>query len=96
MYRWELVEWNDRPKDLWRPYFETGPGISTMSLMWRMTRPLWARGKAVIMYSTFYLIKELIGMYERGFLGIAVINKRRYWPEGIHGNQINVHLEKIK
>ena len=79
-----------------RPYFETGLGISTMALMWRMTKLLWATGKGFVLYSGFYLLKGLVGMYERGFLVSEVVKKRRYWPEGIYGNQINVHLEKIK
>ena len=91
MYRWELVEGKDRPKDLGRPNFETELEKSTMALMWRMTKPLWVTGKAVIMDIVFYVLKGLIGMYDRGVYDSEVVKKRRYWPSGIYGDQINAH-----
>ena len=91
---WELVEGKDIPKELGRPDFEIGPGISTMALMWRMNKPLWRIGKTVIMGSGFCVLKWLIGMYDRGVYGSTVAKKYRYWPSGIYGDQINGHFEK--
>ena len=79
MYRWELFEGKDRPKELVSPYFETGPETSTMALMWSMTRLLWVTVKTVIMYGGFCVLKGFIGMYEMGVYGSAVANKRRYF-----------------
>ena len=78
MYRWELVKGTDRPKDLVRPDFETGLVTSTISLVWRMTKPLWGTGKAVVLDSGFCVLKGLIGMYDIGLYGSAVTKKRRY------------------
>ena len=60
--------------------FETGRDKSTISLMRRMTKPLWGRGKTVIMDSGFCVLKWFIGIYERELYGSAVVKKRRYWP----------------
>ena len=91
---WGLVEGKYRPKELGSPEFETVPEISTMKLMWRMTKTLWGTGKTVIMESGFCVFKWLVGMYKRGVYDSAVVNKCRYWPSGINGNQINAHFEK--
>ena len=94
MYRWELVEGKDRPKDLGREKFETGPGTYIMVIMWRITKPLWGTGKPVIEDSGFSVLKGFIGMYERGVYGSAEKKKRRYLPEGMYGDQINAHYIK--
>ena len=94
MYRWELVKGKDRPKDLGRMDFETGPVKSTISLVWRMTKPLWGSGKTVVMDIGLCMFKGLIGMYDIGLYGSAVTKKRRYWPSGIYRNQINAHFKK--
>ena len=89
MYRWELVEGKDRPKELARTSFETGPGKSAMALMWIMNKPLWGTEKGVIMDSGFFVLKGLIVMYEIGVYGSAVLKKCRYWKSIIYGDQIN-------
>ena len=48
------------PKKLGRKYFETVPGIYTMTLMWRATKPLWVTGKVLITDSGFCALKGLI------------------------------------
>ena len=40
------------------------------------------------------VLKGLIGLYEIGVYGSAVVKNRRYWPPGIYGDQINYHFEK--
>ena len=49
MYRCELVEGKDGPKELGRPGFETGPGTSTMALMGSMNKPFWGTGNTLMM-----------------------------------------------
>ena len=44
----------------------------------------------MIIYSGFFVLKLLIGMYERGVYGILLVKKRRYYPLGIFEDQINV------
>ena len=86
MYRWELVKGKEIPKELGMPDFETGPGVSPMSLVWRITKPLCGTGKTVIMDSGFYMLKGLICMYDIGVHGSALVKKLRYWPSEINGN----------
>ena len=94
IYRWELVEGKDIPKELGRPEFETGPGTNKLALMWRMTEPLRGTGKKLIIYSGLCVLKGLIGMYKIGVYGSIVVNKRRYWTSAIYGDQINAHFVK--
>ena len=79
-----------------RPDFETGPGTSIISLVWIMPKPLWGTRKTVIIYSGFFVLKLLIGMYERGVYGILLVKKRRYYPLGIFEDQINVGFFLIR
>ena len=54
--------------------------------MYRMTEPLWVTGKMLITYIGFYVLKGLIGMYEIGLYGSAVVKKHIYWSAGIYGD----------
>ena len=63
MYTWKLVDGKYRPKDLVRTYFERVLWTSVIALMYRMTKPLWVTGKAVIMDSGFCVLKVLVVMY---------------------------------
>ena len=42
----------------------------------------------------FSVLKGLIGMFQRGVYGSALLKKRRYCTGGICGYQINVHCAK--
>ena len=46
------------------------------------------------MDSGFYVLKMLVGMYERVVYGSAVAKKNIYWPSGIYRYKINAHFEK--
>ena len=48
-----------------------------------------------MMDSGLCLLKLLVVMYDRGVYCGAVVNKRRYWLEGIYGDQINATLRKM-
>ena len=91
MYRWELIEGTYMPKELARTQFETLLGTSTMELVGRMTKPLCLTGKRVIMDSGFFVLKWLIGMYEKRVNGSSVVKKCRYLIAGIYCYQINSH-----
>ena len=50
------------PKELGGTDFERVLGKYNISLMWRMTKPLWGTGKKVIVYSSgFCVFKGSIG-----------------------------------
>ena len=55
---------------------------------------LWETGKSVIMDSSFYVLRGLMGMFERGVYGSALVKKRSYRPTGIYGGGINAHCKK--
>ena len=54
----------DCPKELGSPEFQTRHGTLPMSLMWSTTKPLWGRGKTVVMDSGFYVLIGLYGMFK--------------------------------
>ena len=78
-----------------RTYFEILPGKYTISLMWRMIKPLWVTVKTVIMHSGVYVLKVLVVIYKRGVCVSEVAKNRRYWLSGISGNQNNENFEKV-
>ena len=55
-----------------------------MSLVWRMEKTLWGKGKTVIMESKLFLMKGLIGMFNIVLHDSELANKRGYWPTGIY------------
>ena len=81
MYRWELVEGRDKPKELGSTVFQKLPWKTTMSLMWGVMKPLWVTDNTVIMVSGFSVLREFIGMFGRGFYVISSTNNHRYWPK---------------
>ena len=62
--------------------------------MWRMKKPVWVRGKTGIMYSDLCVLEGLVGMFERVSYASSLVEKHRYWPTGIYGDDINVNGEK--
>ena len=64
----------------------------TAGLMARTTKPLWGTGKVVVVGSGLYVLEGLISMVEKGVLGSALINKRRYWPKGVPEEEILWHM----
>ena len=47
------------------------------------------------MDSGFSVLKGLLGVFERGVYGSALVKKHIYWPTGTYGEYINAHFEKI-
>jgi hypothetical protein len=89
MYYIELVEGKDRPRELPLQYSEKG---KTSGLLLRMTSPIHGTGKVVIMDSGFCVLDALLALKSVGVFGSALIKKRRYWPKGIDGDEINRHM----
>ena len=58
-----------------RPEFETSPNMKIVGLMLRLMRALWRTGKAVIMDSSFCVLKGILEMRKRGFYGSVLIKR---------------------
>ena len=58
-----------------------------------MLKPIFGTAKVVILDSGFCVLQALLKLRENGVFGSAVIKKRRFWPKGIPGNQIDLHCE---
>ena len=67
---------------------------ATASLVARMKKPLWGTRKVVVMDSGFYLVEGLISIVDKGVLGLALIKKRCYWPNGVPAEEILRHMQK--
>ena len=66
-----------------------------MTLICKMTKPLWIIGKTIIEDSILCVLKGLIGMFERGVYVSASENKRRYLTTEMYEYKIIAHC-KIK
>lgn len=91
LWRSQIVEGKDRPRQLPRREFEELG--KTVGLMLRMCQPLFGSGKAVVMDSGFCVAKGIVELEARGVYGAALIKKRRYWPKSVPGNEIDKHFE---
>ena len=66
----------------------------TVWLMVLMKIPIWVTGKVVIVDIGFCVLGGLILIFERGVLGLVLINKRRYWPKGVPAEEIIWHMQQ--
>ena len=90
MYHVEIVEGKDRPPEKGpKQYDEKG---KTVGLVLRMTRSIQGTYKCVIMDSGFAVLDALIELKKVGVLGSMVVKKKRYWPKGVAGDEINAHM----
>ena len=80
MLRWDLFEGGDSSKEVVNTYDHKGHVTSTISLIWRMTNPLWVTGKKVVMESGFCVLRRFIGIFERGVYISSLVNNNRYIP----------------
>ena len=44
------------------------------------------------MDSGFCVTKDLLELRKKGLLGAELVQKRRYWPENIKGDEIDAHF----
>ena len=89
IFRVEMVEGKDRPKELGKPKNEVESGGVTAGLMVRMTEGIWYKGLCVAMDSGFCVLNGLVEMGKKGVYGASLIKKRRYWPKGVLGDAID-------
>ena len=103
MWRIKIQEGKDRPKD------ETGKWAfpskfegqndkgrkytKTSTLMCEMTEPIHGTGKVVSMDSGFCVSAGILHLHDLGVYGQALVKKRRYWPKGVPGDQIDRYFE---
>ena len=104
MWRIKLQEGKDRPKDATGSWafpskFEgKNPATDrkytkTSSLMCEMTEPIHGTGKVVSMDSGFCVTAGILHMHDHGVYGQSLIKKRKYWPKGVPGDQIDKYFE---
>ena len=104
MYRIKIKEGKDRPKYAnirWAPPSKFGgenPNTGkkytkTSSLMCDMTVPLHGTGKIVSMGSGFCVTVGILHSNEHDVYGQSLIKKRKYWPKGRPGPQIDCYME---
>jgi hypothetical protein len=104
MWRVKLQEGKDRPKNAEGKWafpskFEgTNPNskrkyTKTSTLMCEMTEPIHGTGKIVSMDSGFCVTVGILHLHELGVFGQSLIKKRKYWPKGCPGDQIDKYFE---
>lgn len=93
IYSIELSEGKDHPPQ--RPLKEPNfPGKPTVSLLHRLTKPIWHTGSVVVLDSGFCVLEGLTTLSrDRGVFASAVIKKRRYWPSGVDGDGMDRAVE---
>ena len=97
MWRIKLQEGKDRPKKpdgsfAFATEFERAGFTKTASLMLFMTKNIHHTGKIVTMDSGFCVKVGIEAMDKYGVYGQALIKKKRYWPRGVPGDQIDEHF----
>ena len=104
MWRIKLQEGKDRPKDAtgkWAfPSKFEGKNqntnrkyTKTSTLMCEMTEPIHGTGKIVSMDSGFCVTVGILHLHNLGVFGQSLIKKRKYWPKGVPGEQIDKYFE---
>jgi len=104
MWRIKLQEGKDRPKDeagkwAFPSKFEgTNPNskrkyTKTSTLMCEMTKPIHNTGKIVSMDSGFCVTVGILHLHDLGVFGQALIKKRKFWPKGCPGDQIDKYFK---
>jgi hypothetical protein len=89
LYQMEMVEGKDQPREVPVQHDEQG---KTAGLLLRLTAPIWATGKVVVLDSGFCVLKAITELQKVGVYSSALIKKRRYWPKGIPGDDIKAYF----
>jgi hypothetical protein len=82
----------DRPKELGDPKFLGDGNSKTDALMLRMAEPLFGTGSVLMFDSGFCSINGMVQLAKRGVYSSCVIKKKKYWPKGIDGDEIESHM----
>ena len=70
----EMVEGRDQPREVTVQHDEQG---KTAGLLLRLTVPIWATGKVVVLDSGFCVLKAITELHKVGVYSSALIKKRR-------------------
>ena len=57
-----------------------------------MTKPLWHTDKLVMLDSGFFVLKVIVELRKKGVFASALINKCRYCPTFIKGDDVKAHF----
>ena len=57
-------------------------------LIVRIPKNLLLMGEVVVMDIVFFFLEGLILMVEKGLFGLALIEKRKYWPKRVTAEEI--------
>jgi len=60
--------------------------------MCKMTKPIHGTGKVVSMDSGFCVTVGILHLHDLGVYGQSLIKKRKYWPKGVPGDQIDMYF----
>ena len=91
MFGIELVEGKDRPRQRGSDeYHEKG---KTAALLLRLSKPLFATGKIVILDSGFCVLAAILNLKQNGVYASAIIKKRWYWPKDVPADDIHKFFE---
>ena len=86
----DLREGKDRPRHLGEKEHDNLG--RTVGVLLRLTKPIWASGKVVVLDSGFCVLQGLVELLKKGVYAHALIKKRRYWPKHVPGEQIIQHF----
>ena len=90
LWRVDLREGKDHPRHLGEKEHKN-LGCTTGVLL-RLTKPIWASGKVVVLDSGFCVLQGLVELLQKGVYAHALIKKQRYWPKHVPGEQIIQHF----
>ena len=57
--------------------------------MIKMCYTIFGTVKYAVIDSVFYVEKKITALEERGFYADTITNKRKYWPKGVPGDEID-------
>ena len=90
MWGIEMVERKDHPQQLGQP--QCNNLSSTVGLLRWILTPIFFTGFIMILDSGFCMLKGIVELRKKGVFASALIKKRWYWPQFIHGDEIKEHF----
>lgn len=92
IFHMEFVEGKDQPQEGPHSRTEFDELGKTPGLCVRMTKSIHGSGRVVVLDSGFGQPAAVLGLKEVGLFSTAVIKKKRYWPRGVPGDNIRLHM----
>ena len=86
----DLCEGKDWPTNLGPKEFDDLG--KTTGLLLQLTKPVWSTGKVFVLDSGFCVLKDIVGIWNKGLFAASLIKKRQYWPKYIPGDNIIQHF----